>query len=93
MSAETCWVLTDEKPGNENPCRGLAETVGLETAIKRVYPRSPWSRLPPQLWLAPLRAPGAGSDPLTPPWPDLLIAAGQQTVALSIAIKRRSRGR
>ncbi|MEE8533707.1 MAG: mitochondrial fission ELM1 family protein [Alphaproteobacteria bacterium] len=93
MNAETCWVLTDEKPGNENPCRGLAEAVGLETAIKRVYPRWPWSRLPPQLWLAPLRAPGAGSDPLTPPWPDLLIASGRQTVALSIAIKRRSRGR
>ncbi|MFQ5959034.1 MAG: mitochondrial fission ELM1 family protein [Alphaproteobacteria bacterium] len=93
MNAKTCWVLTDEKPGNENPCRGLAEAVGLETALKRVYPRSPWSRLPPQLWFAPLSAPGPGSDPLEPPWPDLLIAAGRQTVALSIAIKRASGGR
>ncbi len=90
MSDKTCWVLTDEKPGNENPCRGLAEAVGLETTIKRVYPRAPWSRLPPQLWFAPLRAPGPGSDALAPPWPDLLIAAGRQTVALSIAIRRRS---
>lgn len=90
MSDKICWVLTDEKPGNENPCRGLAEAVGLETTIKRVYPRAPWSVLPPQLWFAPLRAPGPRSDALTPPWPDLLIAAGRQTVALSIAIRRLS---
>lgn len=90
MSDKTCWVLTDEKPGNENPCRGLAEAMGFETIIKRIYPRAPWSRLPPQLWVAPFRAPGPGSDFLAPPWPDLLIAAGRQTVALSIAIRRRS---
>ena len=87
-----CWVLADEKAGNLNPCLGLAEAVGLETVVKRVYPRFPWSRLPPQLWIAPFSASGPGSDPLEPPWPDLLIAAGRQTVALALAIRRRSRG-
>ena len=33
-----------------------------------------------------------GSDPLAPPWPDLLIAAGRRSVALSIALRRRSGG-
>jgi len=66
--------------------------VGLETTVKRVPPRAPWSRLPPQLWFAPLRAPVRGSDSLAPPWPDLLIAAGRQSVALSIALRRRSGG-
>ena len=93
MPAVTCWVLSDGKAGNENPCLGLAEAVGLATTIKRVRPRAPWSLLPPQLWLAPFSAPGPGSDPLAPPWPDLLIAAGRQSVALSIAIKRASGGR
>ncbi len=55
-------------------------------------PRAPWSRLPPQLWFAPLRAPRPGSDSLAPPWPDLLIAAGRQSVAISIALRRKSRG-
>ncbi|MCH7930602.1 MAG: mitochondrial fission ELM1 family protein [Proteobacteria bacterium] len=93
MAAETCWVLSDNRPGNENPCLGLAEAVGLETVVKRFNPRPPWSRLPPRLWFAPFRAPAPGSDPLEPPWPDLLIACGRQTVALSIAIKARSGGR
>jgi hypothetical protein len=93
MPDKTCWVLSDRKPGHENPCLGLAEAIGLETTLKRVSARAPWSRLPPQLWFAPLLALGQRSDPLAPPWPDLLIAAGRQTVAPSIAIRRRSRGR
>ncbi|MFQ5785930.1 MAG: mitochondrial fission ELM1 family protein [Alphaproteobacteria bacterium] len=93
MAATTCWVLSDGKPGHENPCRGLAEAVGLDTVVKRVAPRAPWSHLPPRLWFAPFRAPGPGSDALAPPWPDLMIAAGRQTVALSIAIRKASGGR
>ncbi len=88
-----CWVLSDAKPGNENPCLGLAEAVGLDTTVKRIYPRAPWSWLPPQLWFAALHAPGAGSDSLAPPWPDLLIAAGRQSVAPAIAVRRLSRGK
>ena len=84
----TCWVLTDGKPGMENQCLGLAEALGLDPVIKRVAPRFPWRVLPPQLWFAALSAPGPAGDALAPPWPRLLIATGRQTVALSIAIKR-----
>lgn len=83
----TCWVLTDGKAGMEGQCLGLAEALGLAPEMKRITPRFPWSILPPQLWLAPLRAPGPGGDILTPPWPDLLIASGRRTVALTLAIK------
>ncbi len=92
-AAKTCWVLSDGKPGHQNPSLGLAEAIGLEVTLKRVHVRPPWSRLPPQLWFAPFRAVAPGSDLLTPPWPDLLIAAGRRTVALSIAIRGRARGR
>ncbi len=84
----SCWVLTDGKPGMENQCLGLAEALGLDPDIKRVAPRFPWRALPPHLWFGALRAPGPDGDVLSPPWPDLLIATGRQTVALSIAIKR-----
>lgn len=83
-----CWVLTDGKPGMENQCLGLAEALGLEPDVKRIAPRFPWRLLPPHLWFSALRAPGPDGDILSPPWPDLLIATGRQTVALSIAIKR-----
>ena len=93
MTAKSCWVLSDGNPGNENPCLGLAEALGVETAIKRVVPQPPWSWLPPRLWFAALSAPGPRGDPLAPPWPDLLIACGRRTAALSAAIRAAGRGR
>lgn len=92
MPDQTCWVLTDGKPGMENQCLGLAEALGLEAVVKRIAPRFPWSRLPPHLWVAPLRAPGPQGDPVAPPWPDILIATGRQTVAIALAIKAASKG-
>lgn len=73
----------------ESQCLGLAEALGLTPTIKRITPRFPWSILPPQLWVAPLRAPGPDGDTLTPPWPALLIASGRQTVAPALAIKEK----
>lgn len=100
------WVVTDGKPGMENQCLGLAEalvTAGDRSggasaafgppAVKRIAPRFPWSSLPPQFWVAPLLAPGGSGDRLTPPWPDILIATGRQTVAPALAIRKASGGR
>ncbi len=88
-----CWVLSDGKPGMRNQCVGLAEALGVDFVVKTVRPRLPWRILAPQLWLAPLSAPGVGGDGFRPPWPELLIATGRQTVALALAIKRASAGR
>ena len=92
LSGKSCWVLSDGKAGNENPCLGLAGAVGFELSVKRIVPRAPWSWLPPALWFNALRAPGPGGDHLSAPWPDLLIACGRQSVAPSIAIRRASAG-
>lgn len=91
--SRTCWVLTDGKAGMKSQCLGLAGTLGMDPVIKRITPRFPWSVLPPQGWFAPLSAPDANSDPLEPPWPNLLIATGRQTVAPAIAIKKASGGK
>ncbi|CAN0530740.1 unnamed protein product, partial [Laminaria digitata] len=88
--------MTDGKPGMENQCLGLAEALverGGETpVVKRLSPRFPWSTLPPQLWAFPLSTPDIDGNRLAPPWPDILIATGRQTVAPALAIKRASGG-
>ncbi|MEJ2565612.1 MAG: mitochondrial fission ELM1 family protein [Gammaproteobacteria bacterium] len=93
MIISSSWVITDAKPGMENQCLGLAEALGLDIVRKHVYPRPPWKYLPPGLWWTPLRAYTPDSDPLVPPWPDVLIATGRATVAAAIAIRRASQGR
>jgi uncharacterized protein len=95
MTDRTIWVLSDGKPGMENQCLGLAEALGrlgaADAVVKRIAPRFPWSVLPPQFWVAPLA--GLNGDALTPPWPDILIATGRQTVAPALAIKKASGGK
>jgi mitochondrial fission protein ELM1 len=77
----------------ENQCLGLTEALDLKPTVLRIAPRFPWSMLPPQLWVAPLSAPGPQGDRLAPPWPDLLISTGRQTVAPALAIKRLQKDR
>lgn len=88
-----CWVLSNGGAGMLNQCVGLAEALGVSWTDKRVAIRQPWMSLPPWAWPMPLSAPGPGSSDLSPPWPDLLIASGRQTVAVAAAIRRASGGR
>ncbi len=93
MANKTCWVLSNGIIGMDNQSFGLAHALGLEVIKKTVVPTAPWKYLPPQLWIKPLQFLGAGSDPLAPPWPDVVVGTGRLTVALSVAIKRASGGR
>tara|TARA_B100000683_G_scaffold257060_1_gene278212 strand:+ start:3677 stop:4663 length:987 start_codon:yes stop_codon:yes gene_type:complete len=92
LSTANVWVLTDSKAGHKNQCLGLASVLGVEPVVKRLSPGFPWSKLPPQLWFNPLRAAYPDGSQLQPPWPNLVIAAGRQTVAPALAIKRASAG-
>lgn len=90
---DTCWVMTDGKAGMEVQCVGLAEALGFEPRVKRIQVTKPWRWLPPRLVPDPLGAIGPKRDRLAPPWPEMLIASGRQTVAPSMAIRHASGGR
>ena len=94
---KTCWVLTVGIPGMDNQSMGLARELAnlnsMRVVEKRIRPTFPWKHLPPELWLFPLRCLGADSDPLEPPWPDVVIGTGRQTIAPGAAIRRASGGR
>lgn len=93
----TCWVVTDGKAGMEIQCLGLAEAMGCVPVVKRVSVGKPWRWLPAALLRKPFKAPmetlGPKGDRLNPPWPDLWIASGRQTVPLTRDVKRLSGGR
>lgn len=91
--APVCWTITDGKPGMESQCLGLAEALGLPMVAKRIDVRAPWRWLPPRSWPLPLRAMGRQGDRLEPPWPELVIASGRQSVAPAAAIRAASGGR
>lgn len=91
--APLVWVLHDGKAGMASQALGLAEAAGFAFVEKPLAIRFPWAWLPPQLWLVPLRAPGAAGARLMPPWPDLVIACGRNAAMPALAVRRASGGR
>jgi mitochondrial fission protein ELM1 len=87
------WALTTGEAGMRMQARALAEALaeipGGTVTEKVVALREPWARLPagmPGLLLGLDPA----SDPLTPPWPDLVISCGRRSGAVALALKRRA---
>ena len=72
---------------------GLAAAIGLPVAEKRIALRPPWSWLPGGFLPMPLSALDASGDPLTPPWPRLVVSCGRRSVGPALAVKRLSGGR
>ncbi len=91
----TIWAVSDGRAGIENQVIGLAEAVARQhkatIEIKRVgwtgrIGRLPWwANILPRRWLTP-------ESGISPPWPDIWIAAGRATLPLSIRMRRWSNG-
>jgi mitochondrial fission protein ELM1 len=92
-AAPSVWVLHDGKPGMASQALGLAEATGFPFVEKRLTIRRPWEWLTPPLWVAPLDAATEGGRRLGPPWPDLVIGCGRNTVRPALAIRETSGGR
>ena len=97
----TVWLLCDDKAGTLNQARGVVERLaGLlpRPMVVQEHParaRFPFKFLPARLWglLGSEFTVAALIPKLTPPWPDLMIAAGRSAVAPAAAIRRLSGGR
>ena len=96
MTEKFAWVVTDGKAGMVAQARGLAEAVGLPIVDKTIVLSRPCRWLPPVLWPHSLFGGIVGvareSDPIEPPWPNLLISCGRNAVGPALAVKRRSNG-
>ena len=90
--ADICWAVTEGAAGMENQALGLAERLALPVAVKRVSLATPWRWFAPRLPVSPFGHESAGSSPLAPPWPRLVIGCGRQSIPFVLAIKRASGG-
>ncbi len=93
LASLTCWVVTDGKAGMEIQCLGLAEALGFSPLVKRVSVAKPWRWMAAGMIRDALATLGPKGDRLAPPWPDLWIASGRQTVPLTRDLRRLSGGR
>ncbi|MCE7999447.1 MAG: hypothetical protein HEP70_11365 [Rhodobiaceae bacterium] len=85
-SGTSCWIVTNGMAGFEMQAVGVAEALGLSPEIKRVTPPAP------HRWMAPW-GPAAANESVAPPWPDIVIASGRQSIPYARKIKKASGGK
>lgn len=83
-----CWIITEGMIGTENQCLGVTDALGIKPTVKKIQLRQPWKSLTP--WLK-WEQSCSFYEPLTPPWPDLLITSGRKAVAASHYIKKQNK--
>jgi uncharacterized protein len=84
------WIITDGKAGMEVQCIGVAEKLGLTYAIKRVSPTWPWRILAPWGPVAPSERFAQTGNVFAPPFPDLAIATGRQSIPYLRALRKHA---
>lgn len=88
-----CWVVTEGIAGTENQCLGVAEALGITPIVRRIKLRFPWKQLSPWLGIGAGLSLTAESDPIVPPWPDLILASGRKAIGIGLYIKQQSGGK
>ena len=73
--------------------RGLAERLDIPFEEKIVSLRKPWKWLPGNMSPFLLNGLSPHGSKIKAPWPDILITCGRRSAAVSIAIKKASRGK
>src|SRR6185295_16262074 len=71
----------------------LAEAVGLPVEEKRISVASWDAWLPGGFLPMPSAALNPAGDPLTPPWPRLVVGCGRRSIGPALMVKRLSGGR
>ena len=90
------WVLTSHKPGHTTQVLGLAEALGWPYTAKTLRFRARTNlhkRLTGTHCATRFGVDAARSDPLTPPWPDLILTAGWRPARVARWIQQQSGGR
>jgi mitochondrial fission protein ELM1 len=93
MHQPRIWALLDDRPGHQTQVKGLADRLGLPFEARNLA-FNRLNRLPnPLLGASLLSLDPRKSDPLTPPFPDIVIAMGRRCLPVARWIKQASDGR
>jgi len=91
------WLLIGEKLGDNAQTRevgaALARRLGWSVEERRVTVLPAWQQAKPFVRASLHHVDRARSDPLGPPWPDLVVGVGRRLSMVELWIRARSRGR
>ena len=90
MAARTIWILSHARAGDLDQMLALARALGWPATIRKLSFRAP--KLAAAPFMARLLFDKRRSDPIDPPWPDVVLCAEGRCSAIARLIRERSRG-
>ncbi|MFQ5489022.1 MAG: mitochondrial fission ELM1 family protein [Gammaproteobacteria bacterium] len=93
LSTPRIWLLLSDKLGDNAQVEIIAEALGLPYEIRRVYPLEQYVLGKPPFRPSLYHLDRERSDPLAPPWPDLIITIGRRPAMAAMWVRQQSGGR
>jgi hypothetical protein len=90
LAGRSAWLITDGKPGMDVQVAGVALALDMTVETKYVAPRLPWSLLAPWGPPDPQDRIGHAGSRFGPPWPEVALATGRQSIPYIRAIRRHA---
>lgn len=90
LKGASAVLITDGKAGMDVQVRGVADALGLDYRMLKVAPKGLYRLLAPYGPAYPADIKSNTHDLLSPPWPDVVIATGRQSIPVLRALKRRA---
>ena len=87
------WLLLGDKAGDNAQVLELARASGEPWAVKRLVPKPQWVLGKPRFRPTLDHLDPARSDPLEPPWPELVLTIGRRPSMAALWLAERSGGR
>ena len=87
------WLVLGDKRGDNAQVEIIAPALGWPCERKYVHMREPYVRGKPRVMPSLHHIDRARSDPLEPPWPDLVITIGRRPSMVALWIAEQSGGR
>ncbi|MBX6320428.1 MAG: mitochondrial fission ELM1 family protein [Rhodospirillaceae bacterium] len=87
------WLIVADKLGDNAQVRLIAEALPWPCLEKKVAMREPFVLGKPKVAPSLHHLDAARSDPLEPPWPDLVITIGRRLSMVALWIQEQSKGR
>ena len=90
MAGLRCWIISDDKAGNQVQAKGVADALGLNYEVNTVAPRGIHNLLAPRGGVARSEHFGQPGGQFAPPWPDVAIAVGRRAIPYIRALGKQA---
>jgi mitochondrial fission protein ELM1 len=87
------WLVLGDKRGDNGQVEEIAQALGWPCEHRQLQMREPYVIGKPRVTASLHHIDPARSDPLEPPWPDLIITIGRRPSMVSLWVREQSGGR